>query len=354
LTSGQAAYLVGVGFAARPQELVLLPGEAGVYAAVLGLGQDRSHFAFGDLAYRLPEGAWQLIAGDYDMDRAALGFCLGAYRYSAFKKPRRGPATLAMTPSSAVLAQAASIWTARDLVNAPANLLGPSELANAVEELACGFGADVSRIEGADLDRDYPTISAVGRGSARPPVVAILQWRGSKAGADAPHVSLCGKGVVFDSGGYDLKPPAGMLRMKKDMGGAATVLAIARMLMEADLPIRLSVRVGCVENSVSGQAMRPLDVIRTRRGLTVEIGNTDAEGRLVLCDLLAEASDEKPDLLIDCATLTGAARICRRCSAPIPPGLRSCWKPAVPRLIRCGSCRCGMAMTAGSTARWPI
>jgi len=309
LTSGQAAYLVGVGFAARPQELVLLPGETGIAAAVLGLGQDQSPFAFGDLAYRLPEGAWRLIAGDYDADRAMLGFCLGAYRYAAFKKPRRPPATLAMTPSSAVLAQAASIWTARDLVNTPANLLGPSELANAVEELGCGFGASITRIEGADLDRDYPTIAAVGRGSLRTPVVSILCWHGSQAAADAPHVSLCGKGVVFDTGGYDLKPSAGMLRMKKDMGGAATVLAIARMLMEADLPIRLSVRVGCVENSVSGQAMRPLDVIRTRRGLTVEIGNTDAEGRLVLCDLLAEASDEKPDLLLDCATLTGAARV---------------------------------------------
>ena len=309
LTSSQAAYLVGAGFTARAQELVLLPGDAGVAAAVLGLGQDQSHFAFGDLAYRLPEGAWQLSCGDYAMDSAVLGFCLGAYRYTVFKKPRRPPATLAVTAPASVLAEACSIWTARDLVNAPANLLGPSELADAVAELAAGFGAGFSRIEATDLDRDYPTISAVGRGSARPPVVAILRWRGSTAGADAPHVSLCGKGVVFDSGGYDLKPPAGMLRMKKDMGGAATVLAIARMLMEADMPIRLSVRVGCVENSVSGQAMRPLDVIRTRRGLTVEIGNTDAEGRLVLCDLLADASDEKPDLLLDCATLTGAARV---------------------------------------------
>jgi leucyl aminopeptidase len=140
-------------------------------------------------------------------------------------------------------------------------------------------------------------------------VVAAFTWRGSGAHADAPLVSLCGKGVCFDTGGYDIKPAAGMLRMKKDMGGAATVLGIARILMEADLPIRLAVRIGCVENSISGHAMRPGDILRTRRGLTVEVGNTDAEGRLVLCDLLAEASDERPALLLNCATLTGAARV---------------------------------------------
>jgi leucyl aminopeptidase len=152
-------------------------------------------------------------------------------------------------------------------------------------------------------------VAAVGRGSTRAPRVALLRWKGSRAGTGAPLIALCGKGVCFDSGGYDLKPSAGMLRMKKDMGGAATVLGMARVLMAADLPIRLVVRIGCVENSVSGDAMRPLDVIRTRRGLSVEIGNTDAEGRLVLCDLLAEASDERPDLIVDCATLTGAARV---------------------------------------------
>ena len=137
----------------------------------------------------------------------------------------------------------------------------------------------------------------------------IFHWRGGAATDDSPLLSLCGKGVCFDTGGYDLKPSAGMLRMKKDMGGAATVLGLARIVMQADLPIRLAVRVGCVENSVSGTAMRPSDVIRTRSGLTVEIGNTDAEGRLVLCDLLHEASAENPSLLVDCATLTGAARV---------------------------------------------
>jgi leucyl aminopeptidase len=139
--------------------------------------------------------------------------------------------------------------------------------------------------------------------------VVTFHWRGSAATDASPLLSLCGKGVCFDTGGYDLKPSAGMLRMKKDMGGAATVLGLARVIMQSDLPIRLAVRVGCVENSVSGTAMRPSDVIRTRSGLTVEVGNTDAEGRLVLCDLLHEASAENPSLLVDCATLTGAARV---------------------------------------------
>ena len=198
----------------------------------------------------------------------------------------------------------------RDLVNTPANLLGPAELADAAVALGARHGAAPIRIEGEALAAAYPDHR---RGRAR--LRARRRWWPASPGAAAtrptraPLVSLCGKGVCFDSGGYDLKPSAGMLRMKKDMGGAANVLGIARILMEADLPIRLAVRIGCVENSVSGRAMRPLDVVRTRRGLTVEIGNTDAEGRLVLCDLLAEASDEQPDLLLDCATLTGAARV---------------------------------------------
>ena len=197
----------------------------------------------------------------------------------------------------------------RDLINQPANLLGPAELADAVEALARQFSATVFRHGGEALEVGYPAIAAVGRGSARPPVVVGFRWQGSAATPASPLVSLCGKGVVFDTGGYDLKPSAGMLRMKKDMGGAAILLGVARVLMQADLPLRLAVRIGCVENSVSGTAMRPSDVIATRRGLSVEIGNTDAEGRLVLADLLAEASDENPSLLIDCATLTGAARV---------------------------------------------
>jgi len=311
LEPASAAWLDAAGFTAQAQQLLLLPGVGGVGSAVLGLGSDRSPYAFGDLPMRLPEGsAWRISPGYYDAAAATLGFCLGAYSYSAFKQPRRQAARL--TPAAGTqrsLALAEAIWMVRDLVNAPPNLLGPAELADAAMALAARFGAAATRTEGAALAKAYPAIAAVGAGSERPPVVASFTWNGSDAGHDAPLVSLCGKGVVFDTGGYDLKPSAGMLRMKKDMGGAATVLGIACALMQADLPIRLAVRIGCVENSVSGHAMRPSDVIRTRRGLSVEIGNTDAEGRLVLCDLLAEASDERPDVLLDCATLTGAARV---------------------------------------------
>jgi len=311
LEPASAAWLDAAGFTAQAQQLLLLPGVGGVGSAVLGLGGDRSPYAFGDLPMRLPEGsAWRISPGDYDDAAATLGFCLGAYSYSAFKQPRHQAARL--TPAAGTqrsLALAEAIWMVRDLVNAPPNLLGPAELADAAMALAARFGAAATRTDGAALAEAYPAIAAVGAGSERPPVVASFTWNGSDAGHDAPLVSLCGKGVVFDTGGYDLKPSAGMLRMKKDMGGAATVLGIACALMQADLPIRLAVRIGCVENSVSGHAMRPSDVIRTRRGLSVEIGNTDAEGRLVLCDLLAEASDERPDLLLDCATLTGAARV---------------------------------------------
>lgn len=311
LPEPQAEFLRAVGFKADAQELVLLPGGRGVTGAALGLGDDRSPYAFGDLAYRLPSGrAWAVQPGDYDAEAAVLGFALGAYRYAAFKAPKREAAKLVLPPGhERAVSEAGAIGMARDLINAPANLLGPAELADAALTLARDHGAEAECVEGAALETFYPAVAAVGRGSSRAPRVAMFRWTGRRAAADAPLISLCGKGVCFDSGGYDLKPSAGMLRMKKDMGGAAAVLGMARVLMQADLPIRLAVRVGCVENSVSGDAMRPLDVIRTRRGLSVEVGNTDAEGRLVLCDLLSEASDEKPDLLVDCATLTGAARV---------------------------------------------
>ncbi|MEO9190896.1 MAG: leucyl aminopeptidase family protein [Acetobacteraceae bacterium] len=312
LTPSQAGFLRDSGFAAGAQELVLLPGAAGVSEAVLGLGEDRSPAAFGNLALRLPEGSvWRIDPGDFDTATAVLGFCLGAHQFTAYKPAKRKPARLVIPGAgqNRALSQARAAWMVRDLINTPANDLGPAELAAFTAALGERFGAASAITEGAALDREYPTIAAVGRGSARAPAVASFCWSGSAAHDDAPLLSLCGKGVCFDTGGYDLKPSAGMLRMKKDMGGAATVLGLARMVMEADVPVRLAVRIGCVENSVSGTAMRPLDVIRTRAGLTVEVGNTDAEGRLVLCDLLAEAAAEQPALLIDCATLTGAARV---------------------------------------------
>ncbi len=310
LDPAQAAFVRASGFAATPGQLALLPGHDGIAGALLGLGEDRTPFAHGGLPAALPKNTIaRLEPGDFEMDAAALGFCLGAYQYAAHAAPQRSMSKLlAPGGTDAARSAARATWLVRDLINMPANHLGPAELADATRALGAAFGAAVQVVDGERLAAEYPALAAVGRGSARAPLMASFTWRGSAAGPDAPLVSLCGKGVCFDSGGYDLKPSAGMLRMKKDMGGAALMLGLARMVMQADLPLRLAVRIGCVENMVSGAAMRPLDVLRTRRGLTVEVGNTDAEGRLVLCDLLAEASDEHPALLLDAATLTGAAR----------------------------------------------
>ena len=311
LAPAQAAFLRGSGFTAAAGQLMLLPGPEGVAGAALGLGDDHSPYAHGALAMALPEfTAWRLEPGPFDMDRAVLGFCLGAYRFTAVKPSKRGPALVACDGASAgVLSAARAAWLVRDLVNMPANLLGPAELAAATQAIAARFGVAATLTEGDALMREFPAVAAVGAGSTRAPVVATFEWSGSGAGPEAPLVALCGKGVCFDSGGYDLKPAAGMLRMKKDMGGAALLLGLAAQVMAADLPVRLLVRIGCVENMVSGHAMRPMDVLLTRKGLTVEVGNTDAEGRLVLCDLLAAACEAKPDLVIDAATLTGAARV---------------------------------------------
>lgn len=264
------------------------------------------------LPERLPPGTYHLAHGvsAAAATQLALGFRLGAYRFSRYRP--------ALTPSQVVLrappstdmayvnAAAEALAHARDLINTPANDLGPAELADSALALAASFGAQVSVIEGeALLAQGFPLIHAVGRGSSRAPRLIDLRW-GSPS---APRVTIVGKGVCFDTGGLDIKPSAGMLLMKKDMGGAACALALARMLMALQAPIRLRVLVPAVENAVDGNAFRPSDVLTSRKGLTVEIGNTDAEGRLVLADALAEADAERPDLLIDLATLTGAARM---------------------------------------------
>ncbi len=308
LPEGQSAHLRTTGFTAAAGELALLPGEGGL-EAVLGLGEDRTCWTHAGLPFTLPEGVWRLEPGDFEMDQAVLGWALGAYRFTRFKPASRVPARLVgAAVHTLALATAGATALARDLINTPANHQSPMDLARAAQDLAARHpGATCTVVEGDALTASYPALAAVGAGSDRPPAVAILRWSGGAA--DAPLLSLCGKGVVFDTGGYDLKPSAAMLRMKKDMGGAALMLALASLVMDQALPIRLELRLGCVENSVSGRAMRPLDVLATRRGLTVEVGNTDAEGRLVLADLLAEASDATPDLLVDAATLTGAARV---------------------------------------------
>jgi leucyl aminopeptidase len=311
LDAERRAYLDFIGFTAKPGVVTLLPaGPDGLMDAVLGRGDEGDPYPFGALPFALPPDSRWRIASGAAIGTATLGFCLGAYHFSELKAVARKPALLRRDAgSTAAERTAAAIWMARDLVNRPANLLGPAELAEMVIVLSERFGATTTIITGEDLTREYPTIAAVGRGSDRGPRVATLKWQGSSATDRSPLIALCGKGVCFDSGGYDLKPSAGMLRMKKDMGGAAAMMALASLVMADDLPVRLVLRVGCIENMVSGSAMRPLDVVRTRSGKTVEIGNTDAEGRLVLCDLLTEASAEEPDLLIDAATLTGAARV---------------------------------------------
>jgi leucyl aminopeptidase len=311
LPPGQAAFLRAQGFDASAGAPVLLSGESGLAGAVLGLGADRSPFAFGGLATALPaDTVWRFVSGDFGLQDAALGFLLGGYAYDRLKPRKRAPARLApdgVGPLAAATAE--SVCFARDLINTPANLLGPAELAAAAAAMAAGYGAAVERVAGAALAARFPAMAAVGAGSDRPPEAVIVTWSGSGADSQSPLVSLCGKGVCFDTGGYDLKPSSAMLRMKKDMGGAAILLGLAKLIMMNDLPLRLQLRIGCVENSISGHAMRPSDVLTTAQGRTVEVGNTDAEGRLVLCDLLAEAAAESPNWLIDAATLTGAARV---------------------------------------------
>lgn len=311
-----ATFALACGFTARPGQLVLVPDSQGHPVGLFGVPEKgrRDPYVFGALARDLPAGDWQVRVPDGVLRAdVLLGFCLGAYQFSLKGEAPSGKSVrLVVTEAERkglAVEIARSIWLARDLINTPANLLGPSDLAHAAREALSPFGADVEIIKGKTLDKAYPLLAHVGNGSERGPRVAVARWRGSKAGKNAPLLSLVGKGVCFDSGGYDIKPSSGMLRMKKDMGGAASVLALARLIMTQDLPVRLEVRLGCVENSVSGHAMRPLDVVKSRAGLTVEIGNTDAEGRLVLCDLLTEAGEASPDLLLDMATLTGAARV---------------------------------------------
>lgn len=311
-----AAWINSHQFKAERNRLQAWPATHGKLAgAVLGLGNLSSvemlsiwHGAA--LADRLPAGRWacQTVLSPETAGRLALGFGLGSYRFDRYRssKPPTGAQLLmpAGADAAAVEQQWRALTRARDLINTPANNLGPAELTDEVQALAGQFGAQLRVVRGSDLQRDYPMIATVGQGSAREPLLLDLTW----GAADAPKVSLVGKGVCFDSGGLDLKPSAAMLLMKKDMGGAACALATAEMLMAARAPIRLRLLIAAVENSVGSNAYRPGDVLRSRKGLTVEIGNTDAEGRLVLADALADADSETPALLVDFATLTGAAR----------------------------------------------
>jgi len=314
------AWVSANGFKGGAGAALLTPAADGTTAfAALGVGGLDEFFAAGAGSRALPAGLYQirtkLTKGQ--ATNAAIAWSMGAYAYDRYAAKRGGSARL-VWPKGAdrTLAEAviAGVSLGRDLIVTPANDLGPAELAKAARDLAKKHKAKVKVTVGDDLLKDnFPTIHAVGRASDRAPRLIDMTWGPARG---APKVTLVGKGVCFDTGGLDLKPPAGMLNMKKDMGGAANVLAVAAMIMGADLPVRLRVLIPAVENAVSGNAMRPLDVIKTRKGLTVEVGNTDAEGRLVLCDALALAMEEKPDMVIDCATLTGAARVALGPSLP--------------------------------------
>jgi leucyl aminopeptidase len=298
-------------FAGDNGRFVLVPGKDGAPAAVLA-GCDRRDplFALASLPLRLPEGEYALDARGLALDPAqvALGWALGGYQFDRYRKAVRKPARLAVDAEIARVAkpQADAARVVRDLVNTPTEDLGPAELAAEVRRLAERHGAKYREWVGDDLlAANFPTIHAVGRASHRAPRLAEL----TSGPADAPHLVLIGKGVCFDTGGLDLKTADGMRWMKKDMGGAAHAIALAGLVLEAKLPVRLTLLIPAVENSVSGNAYRPGEVITTRPGITVEIDNTDAEGRLVLCDALAYAAEQKPDLILDFATLTGAARV---------------------------------------------
>ncbi|WP_417772212.1 leucyl aminopeptidase family protein [Stappia sp.] len=304
------------GFDGGAGQLLAVPAPDGSFKAVLyGVASPgRPGFAAGDLPKKLAPGDYRLDLGDGGAagaeDEAALAFALGAYRFERYSKPSDKPRPRLMVGAGvdleAIGVILSGVQIARDLINTPANDLGPAELADAMLALFSRNGGQGNVIEGdALLSANFPMVHAVGRASARAPRLVDATW-GEMA---HPKVTLVGKGVVFDTGGLDIKPASGMALMKKDMGGAANVLGLAAMIMEARLPVRLRVIVPAVENAISGDAFRPGDVLASRKGLSVEIGNTDAEGRLVLADALALADEEEPELLIDMATLTGAARV---------------------------------------------
>ncbi|MDP2698992.1 M17 family metallopeptidase [Thalassospira sp.] len=309
------AWIAANGFEGKRGSLILLPDANGtVQSVILGYVDDaKTLWDFATLPTALP-------VGDYQFDdsitrngpltgKATLGLYLGGYRFDRYRKAPESRARFVRPggPDADTAENIArGIGLARDLINVPANDMGPADLEDAARHLGAEFGAKVTSIIGEDLlAKNYPAIYAVGKGSDRDPRLIDLRW----GDETAPKITLVGKGVCFDTGGYDLKPSNNMLLMKKDMGGAAQVLGLARMIMTANLPVRLRVLIPAVENMVSGKAFRPSDILQTRKGITVEVGNTDAEGRLVLADALTEAASEDPDILLDFATLTGAARV---------------------------------------------
>jgi leucyl aminopeptidase len=302
-------------FEAEPGKHRLIPGADGEIAeAILGLGDEPSPWDWAGLPTELPAGAFHVASelARKDADAAALGFALGSYRFDRLRKSSEKEPARLVWPASCdrrrVQSAIDATFLVRDLINTPASDMGPAELASAAEEVGRKYDGRTRVIVGDDLLRQgYPSVHAVGRAADpdRAPRLIDLVF----GDPVHPKVTLVGKGVCFDSGGLDIKPSSSMKLMKKDMGGGAQVLGLASMILEASLPVRLRVLIPAVENSVSGSSLRPLDVVRSRSGTTIEIGNTDAEGRVILADALTEASSESPALLLDFATLTGAARV---------------------------------------------
>ncbi|NIM28332.1 MAG: leucyl aminopeptidase family protein [Gammaproteobacteria bacterium] len=305
-------WVEAAGFRAEPASHCLVPAGNGSLDLVLaGIESNDDPFCLGHLPMALPPGGYH-ISADWPterLERAALGWALGAYQFDRYKKMQPVRAKLLVTPAASlrrVRQQVAGLYQVRDLVNTPAEDMNPEHLAAAVRDTARAFGARVREIAGdALLARNFPAIHAVGRAASHAPRLIDLRWGRSTH----PKITLVGKGVCFDSGGLDLKTASGMRLMKKDMGGAAHALGLAHMIMRARLPVRLRLLIPAVENAVAGNAYRPGDVLASRKGLSIEIDNTDAEGRVILCDALTEAAAESPELIIDFATLTGAARV---------------------------------------------
>ncbi len=310
LAARDRAFVKDAGFEPRPGAHLVLPGGG----ALFGIEAERAHknpFLPGQLAGVLPAGTYRFANAPHDARLAALALALGAYRFTRYRKAKDRGVKLALPEGvngDELTRIAEGVTLARDLINTPANDLGPAELEAAARDLAKRHRAKFRSIVGNDLlKQNFPLIHAVGRAADAKRAPRLIELRWGKAGD--PTVTVVGKGVCFDTGGLDLKPESAMLIMKKDMGGAASALALAHMVMDAGLPIALRVLIPAVENSVAGDAFRPLDIYPSRKGLNVEIGNTDAEGRLILADALALADEKAPDLLIDMGTLTGAARV---------------------------------------------
>ncbi len=307
----QQKWLKASGFRAEAGEMCSLPDSNGeLHGYVFGMADQGWLYQLAPLPAKLAAGSYRLVS-DWEPEQrlqASLGWGLACYQFDLYCKPKKEMPSLVLNGDIAVDAERLLSAQAlvRDLVNTPTEDLGPAQLAAAMRVQADQFDADMSVVQGVDLlTKNFPAIHAVGRASDREPRLLKMEW----GNEDHPLLALCGKGVCFDTGGLNLKLGAGMALMKKDMGGSAHVLALARLIMQARLPVRLLVLIPAVENSVSGNAYRPGDVIATRKGLSVEIGNTDAEGRVVLADALTYACESGPDLVIDFATLTGAARI---------------------------------------------